>query len=403
VSALHVLEATAGGTLRYMENIADATAGVNMEFGFAYGVSRADSRREPFLERIRKSGWQTFPIDMRREINLFNDFSAFRQLRDVIQRFSPDILHCHSSKAGALGRVAGALQPARPVRLYSPHALAAPLGGHYLKIEKFLSRFTERFVAVSESERQEIVSYALSKPEFVDVVYPSIDFDHYKPASKQEARRQLGLGPAPIVLAIGRVTPQKDPASYIAIMKRIHAARPDAKGIWVGSGDAGQQFMEMANAAGLEDVISVVAWQSDVRNYIAAADVLLTTSKFESFGYVNAEALAMHLPVVASNVTGTRDVMRDELREWLYKPGDEEQAAERVLRLLEDPQLAFEVASQGRRIMERSFNSARMREALLTAYSSALRQAGKEMPISVLSAAAPDVEFAGVSRPSDEG
>jgi glycosyltransferase involved in cell wall biosynthesis len=398
VSALHVLEATAGGTMRYMENIAEATAGLNIVLGFAYGVARSDSRLEPLLNRIRDSGWQTFPIDMRREINVIHDFSAFWQLRKVIQSFSPDILHCHSSKAGALGRVAGMLQWARPVRLYSPHALAAPLGGHYLRIEKLLSGYTERFVAVSESERQEIIEYSLCKPEFVDVIYPSIDFDHFKPASKKEARRLVGLGSGPIVLAIGRVTPQKDPASYIAIVKRVVARRPDARGIWVGSGNGDKRFMEMVNAAGLGDVISVVAWQHDVRNYIAAADVMLTTSKFESFGYVNAEALAMHLPVVASNVTGTSDVMREELQQWLYQPDDHEQAAALIFRLLENPRLAHEVGAQGRRIMLRSFNTERMRESLVASYSLALRQAGKTMPISVLNSTSPTVELAGASK-----
>ena len=117
----------------------------------------------------------------------------------------------------------------------------------------------------------------------------------------------------------------------------------------------------------------------------------------------------MHLPVVASNVTGTRDVMREELQQWLYKPDDHERASDLILRLLEDPRLAHEVAAQGRRIMVRSFNTERMRESLITAYSSALRQAGKKMSISVLNSASPDVEFAGASHerrevylPSDE-
>jgi glycosyltransferase involved in cell wall biosynthesis len=381
VRALHVLEATGGGTMRYMENIAEATAGMNMDFGFAYGVSRADSKLAPFLERIKKSGWKMFPVDMRREINFSSDFLAFRQLRKVIKEFSPDILHCHSSKAGALGRLAGAMQSVRPLRLYSPHALAAPLGSKYLKIEKFLANYTERFIAVSESERQEIIGFSLCKPDCVDIIYPSIDFEYFKPGSKTEARQGLGLGPEPIILAIGRVTPQKDPGSFIAIMKRLNAKRPDSRGIWVGSGDAGKVFLDQVEAAGLKGVISVVAWQDDVRKYIAAADILLSTSTFESFGYVTAEALAMHLPVVASDVTGTRDVMREELRQWLYKPGDHEHASELIVRLLNNPANAHEVAVRGRKIMVRSFNTERMRESLTEAYSAALRNAGRKLNI----------------------
>jgi glycosyltransferase involved in cell wall biosynthesis len=399
VHVLHVLEATGGGTMRYMENIAEATAGINMTFGFAYGVSRADSKLAPFLDRIKKSGWQMFPVDMRREINFSSDFLAFRQLRKVIREFAPDILHCHSSKAGALGRIAGALQSVRPLRLYSPHALAAPLGSKYLRIEKFLSRYTERFIAVSRSERQEIIDLLSVKPDCVDTIYPSIDFGHFQPASKSKARQNLGLGSQPIVLAIGRVTPQKDPESFIAIMKRLHAKRPDARGIWVGSGDAGKGFLELVDAAGLKGVISVVAWQHDVRDYIAAADVFLSTSTFESFGYVTAEALAMHLPVVASDVTGTRDVLRDELREWLYDRGDHEHASELIVRLLDDPDDAHDVAVRGRKIMVKSFNNERMRESLIASYSSALSDVGRKLTIPAFNTVTASVEFVGGGRP----
>src|ERR1700679_1352365 len=96
IRVLHVLEATLGGTLRYMENIAAATEDTQIVFGLAYGSARADSRLQPLLERARAMGWLTYPIDMRREIGPRNDFSAFVKLRQAIGRFKPHILHCHS-------------------------------------------------------------------------------------------------------------------------------------------------------------------------------------------------------------------------------------------------------------------------------------------------------------------
>ena len=76
---------------------------------------------------------------MRREVEPLRDLKALFRLRKVIQDFTPDIVHCHSSKAGALGRIAAVLQfRRRPVRLYTPNALAVPLGRHYLTIEKLI-------------------------------------------------------------------------------------------------------------------------------------------------------------------------------------------------------------------------------------------------------------------------
>ena len=138
IRVLHVLEATLGGTLRYMENIAAATEDTQIVFGLAYGSARADSRLQPLLERARAMGWLTYPIDMRREIGPRNDFSAFVKLRQAIGRFKPHILHCHSSKAGALGRAAASSRLRRPIRLYSPAAIAAPLGAKYLRSRRCL-------------------------------------------------------------------------------------------------------------------------------------------------------------------------------------------------------------------------------------------------------------------------
>jgi glycosyltransferase involved in cell wall biosynthesis len=294
IRVLHILEATLGGTLRYMENVATATEGSEIVSAFAYGMARADSRLHPFLDSVTKMGWTSYATDMRREISVRNDLTSFRQLRRAVLHFAPDVIHCHSSKAGALGRAVAALQARMPARVYSPHALAAHLGRKYLRIEKLLSRHTDRFIAVSDSERTEILGFSLAKEQAVSVVYPTVDCEHFAPSSRDNARRLLGLGAAPLVVSIGRLTAQKNPAAFIEIIHRLHERRPDIQAIWVGSGTDDLDFPAMVKAARMEAVIRIVEWQHDVRQYIAAADILLSTSKFESFGYVAAEALSMN-------------------------------------------------------------------------------------------------------------
>jgi glycosyltransferase involved in cell wall biosynthesis len=375
---LHVLEATAGGTMRYMENIGAATQGLDVTFGFAYGFGRADSKLQPFLEKVRQRGWQTFQVDMRREIDPMQEVTAFRQLSRAIKAFSPDILHCHSSKAGALGRAAATMLVPSPLRIYSPHALAAPLGSKYLKIEKMLAAFTERFVAVSDSEREEIVGLSLARPESVDVVYPLVDCERFKPISREAARAKLGLGPAPIVLAIGRVTHQKNPEAFVRTIKCLHEQRADVRGIWIGARPGDPHLPDFVAAEGMEKVITVMDWVTDVQDYIAAADVVLMTSRFESFGYVTAEALAMAVPVVASDVTGTRDIMREEMRRWLYPEGDHEYAAALIAQLLDHPERAREVGMAGRAIVLNCFGRpSGMRDALLRVYTAAMSDRGR--------------------------
>lgn len=372
IRVLHVLEATLGGTLRYMENIAAATEDTQIVFGLAYGSARADSRLQPLLERARAMGWLTYPIDMRREIGPRNDFSAFVKLRQAIGRFKPHILHCHSSKAGALGRAAASSRLRRPIRLYSPAAIAAPLGAKYLKIEKMLARYTDRFVAVSDSERADIVGWSLAEQSSVDVVYPWIDLGYFKPSSRHHARLSLGFGPGPMVLGMGRLTAQKDPTSFVTIIKQLHLQHPNINAVWLGSGEGERSFRNAVAEASLEGVIRLVPWQHDVRAYIAAADVLLSTSIFESFGYMVAEALSMEVPVVATDITGTCDIMRGELRDWLYPVGHYDRAVRLLSALLQDSGKALTIGRIGRSEVKRRFTAEHMRGALMGSYAKAL-------------------------------
>jgi glycosyltransferase involved in cell wall biosynthesis len=372
IRVLHILEATLGGTLRYMENVATATEGSEIVSAFAYGMARADSRLHPFLDSVTKMGWTSYATDMRREISVRNDLTSLKQLRRAVTHFAPDLIHCHSSKAGALGRAVAALQARMPARVYSPHALAAHLGRKYLRIEKLLSRHTDRFIAVSDSERTEILGFSLAKEQAVSVVYPTVDCEHFAPSSRDDARRLLGLGAAPLVVSIGRLTAQKNPAAFIEIIHRLHERRPDIQAIWVGSGTDDLDFPAMVKAARMEAVIRIVEWQHDVRQYIAAADILLSTSKFESFGYVAAEALSMNRPVVASDITGTQDIMRGALQEFLYPADQPERATQLILQLLQSPDQAAAVGTLGRAEIQSRFSKQRMRENLVEAYRKTL-------------------------------
>ena len=375
IRVLQVIEATLGGTLRYLENIAAATENSGLQLGLAYGTHRADSRLAPLLKKVETYGWRTYEVDMRREVEPKRDLSALLSLRRVIRDFQPDITHCHSSKGGALGRIASVLQRNTPVCLYTPNALAVPLGEKYLRIERMIGRFTDGFIAVSDSERDEIESFGLGKHSSIDVVYPLIDSDFFAPLSRSEARALLDLEDAPTVLGIGRLMAQKDPGSFVEIIRRLRVVMPTMQAIWLGSGEGEAEFREQINEANLQGVIRIIPWQHDVRRYIAASNVLLSTSRFESFGYMVAEALSMALPAVATNITGTCDIMRGDLRSWLYPRGDHARATDLLAELLGDQQRAAHVGALGRAEIVRRFSVGAMRDALLSTYTASLKRA----------------------------
>ena len=172
---LHVLEATGYGALRYVRDFISALPSGSFESALAYSTVRADPGFGSTLEEARTKGWQLFPVEMLPAVSAVQDLRSVRHLRRVLRDYRPQIVHCHSSKAGALGRIAALGLSPRPRIIYTPNALAARLGVQYLIAERLLAPLTDRFVAISESERDEIVKYGLASNSKVDVVYPCFD------------------------------------------------------------------------------------------------------------------------------------------------------------------------------------------------------------------------------------
>ncbi len=146
------------------------------------------------------------------------------------------------------------------------------------------------------------------------------------------------------------------------------------RGIWVGDGELRTALEKRIATLHLEEHVSIAGWQDDVRPYIAACDLLVSTSVYESFGYVTAEAMAMDRPVVASAITGTVDVVGTDVDDQLYRSRDISSAARLAERLLRDAARASAVAKRGRMHVLSTFSTEAMRRGLAEAYSAAARR-----------------------------
>ena len=373
IRVFHLLEATLGGTRRYLENIRDASAHLRLRMSFGFATERSDSGFQPLLTSLEERGWSTHRIEMTRAVRPVRDLRSILEVRRHLMELRPTVLHCHSSKAGAVGRLAAATVQDPPAVVYSPHAVPVHLGRRYLYVERWLSRFTDLFVAVSESERRELSDLGMAEHGSVVVVYPTVDTEYFTPASKRSARSRLELEPgAPVLLGMGRLTRQKDPLEFVRIAADLRREIEDLRIVWVGSGELQGDLLGEVERQGLKSAFRLQQWTDDVRPFLAACDVGLSTARWESFGYVVAEALAMERPIVASRVTGTVDILDGELAELTYSQGDRRGAVRLVKQILERPDRSHQLASRGRRSVQERFSSERMAERLRGAYDQAL-------------------------------
>ena len=392
IRVLHVLEATLGGTRRYVEDLASASNDGSYVNAIAYGTARADAAFNVLLSELRAAGWETYDIDLRRRVNLQHDLRCVAQLRNVIRTFRPNIVHGHSSKGGAVARLAVLGTRKRPSVVYSPNAVAVSLGLHYRVAEHLLAPITDVFAAISASEGRELTDLGLGSEASVRVISPTVRSDHFAPRDQSAARADLGVGAEPLVIGIGRLAPQKDPLGFVSTIVAARKLVPALRAIWIGDGELRGQMEAAISAAGLEGIISITGWLTDVRPYIAACDVFLSSAAYESFGYVTAEALAMHRPVVASSITGTIDIVKTDVEQALFAPGDFEAAARAIAEFVEEPAMATAVATRGRDSVLAAFSPETTRRHLAETYERALRRSpGANSKANVLLQASSDV------------
>jgi glycosyltransferase involved in cell wall biosynthesis len=187
------------------------------------------------------------------------------------------------------------------------------------------------------------------------------------------ARQALGLGDGPVVIGIGRLTAQKDPLSFIELAATLRTRVPGLRAIWVGDGELRGAVEQRVAERDLQSCVSITGWLEDVRPYIAAADLFVSTSRYESFGYVTAEALSMERPAVATRITGTVDVVTTDTEAQLFSLDDLSTAANLAARFLTEPAYAAEVGVRGRTYVNAAFSVTQTRRGLDSAYRAALQ------------------------------
>jgi glycosyltransferase involved in cell wall biosynthesis len=277
-----------------------------------------------------------------REVSLRNDLRALRELRSYFARDKPDIVHTHSSKAGQLGRLAARLEGVpgivHTVHGWSFHPDMSPLRRQaFTAAERLAARWSDAIVVVTGEDRVKGLASGIGRPGQYQLVRSGFDVAAYRDAgpSRRPMRRELGVSEdSKLVMTVGRLSPQKDPSTFVLAAREIVELVPRCQFAIVGDGPLRQQTGEHIRALGLEDRIRLTGTRRDVPALLAAADVFLLTSRWEGLPRVVVQALAVGLPVVASNVDGVKEVVDHSSIGSLVDPGDVEGFAREVARCL---------------------------------------------------------------------
>jgi glycosyltransferase involved in cell wall biosynthesis len=300
VRVCHVIESAAAGSAGIMLTLAERGVAAGQDVTVIYSPLRAS---EQFLERAgRLSGARFVSLEMRRSVGP-HDIGAAAKLRAILRRERFDVVHSHSSKAGALARLAGIA--GRSAQVYSPHGFVTMAGDAspvYRPIERVLGLFCDAIVAVSRKEKDHALTLGIADSKVV-VVANGIQEELIADAAAlplASARFTVGF--------VGRFCDQKDPVLAIEAFGHLHEAFPQSRLVMIGGGEQEDEVRAKVAELGLGDSVELPGACAALPLY-PQFDALLCSSRFEGMALTFLEALAHGVPIVSTDVGGVDELV----------------------------------------------------------------------------------------------
>jgi glycosyltransferase involved in cell wall biosynthesis len=315
---------------------------------------------------FQKAGLRYYILEIPRELSPWLDLKAVWELRKILRTERPDILHCHSSVAGALGRLAVfSLSRLKPKIIYTPnlmyHQQAQGLKRSlYWAVEKMLWPLAGAIIAVGESE-YDALARDFAPAKNLLRINNSIDTEtgiHPFPDAKEKLCKELDLKQdALFVLSLARLEPQKDVLTLLKAFVLIAEKYPRAVLLMAGGGkeEQIQEARRLIDEANLSRRTFLLGWRDDSDMLLSAADIAVLSTHCEGLPYVLLEAMAFGKPLVGSRAQGVVDCIVHGCNGYLFDIGDTKSCAASLERLLQDSALRKRFGAAGKELVERKF------------------------------------------------
>lgn len=309
----------------------------------------------PLLDKVKKlKGLKIiFLPSLVREINPINDMKAIIELRKIIKKESPDIVHLHSSKAGVVGRIAAIGLRKRVKVIFTVHGWAftdgvsSTLKKHlYRKIEKSVAQFTDLFICVSNYDAK------IGKRDGVLNNKSNVVVIHNgSPLPQQNAVNYSIHSPIRLVM-IARFSHQKDQKTLINAVAKL--PKSDYRLTFVGDGETLNNNKKIVSNLNLNKNIKFVGFKDDVSKELIENDVYILSTHYEGLPISIIEAMSYGLPILATDVGGNSEMVINNINGFLFS--SEEQLVDKLNYIIKNKNLIKKWGQESFNIFTREYS-----------------------------------------------
>lgn len=375
LTVLHVVRSPIGGIFRHIADLAAAQSAAGHQVGVVCdSLTGGEFEAAQIAALAPRLAHGVTRIPMRRAPHPA-DFVAMRDVRRLVARMRPDVIHAHGAKGGLYGRLAARAERRRGrnvVAFYAPHGGSlhydpkTAQGRRYFAAERLLERLTDGLVHASDYERRAYRDKVGPPQCPAHVVHNGIRPEEFEPVVPQPDAVDF--------LFIGMLRDLKGTDLFIAAMAELDRRGRPSSALIVGDGEAADlaRYRDMAAAAGLGSRLRFAA-PMPARQAFAAARTVVVPSRAESLPYIVLEAAAAGMPIIASDVGGIPEIFAGE-EHRLVGAGDAAALADAMAAALAEPERFSGEAAARRERLRGGFSLATMAARIEALYREALQR-----------------------------
>jgi glycosyltransferase involved in cell wall biosynthesis len=355
IKILHITEPTIDGVKTHVVDLLSNLNDENYQITLLYSTHRSDPKFKDDLAWLESRGIQTFPCFISGQIRPKADCVAFLNILNFIRNNKFDIVHCHSSKAGFLARLAAKILRV-PVIIYTPHAFSFQSNHSHIKsifyvfLERLAAKFCDTIICVSQEERNVAVRHKIAPKSKFKVIPNAISlkkFGFAEPINLKQNYPKCIDDEDLIIATVGRLSYQKAPEIFVKAAAIVAREFDKAKFLYIGIGELKKPIESLSLKLGLRDRLIFTGYRNDVFALLKSSHIFMLSSRYEGLPYSILEAMALKLPVVATNVTGTSELVINGKTGILVPPEDHEALAKAILDLIKDPKARKKLGEAG--------------------------------------------------------
>jgi len=362
-----ITQSELGGAQTY---VLDLALSLKNDFDISIGFGEQGDKGG-LAKKLKENEINYYPLPhLKRNISPWHDFLAIFSIIGLIKKVKPDIVHLNSSKISILGSLAGIISKSKIINhkskiIYTVHGwiFNEPLSGSkksfYLHAEKFTAKFKNKIICVSKFDYDTALKNKIAPKEKLVTIHNGI-----KPInllSREEARKKLGIDNSDIIIgSVAYLYKTKGFEYLIQATKILDDTGINAKTIIIGEGKEREELENWINQLNLKNKIILTGKIDNASELLKAFDVYVSSSVKEGLSYTIIEAMTTGLPIVATCIGGSPELISDNEEGLLVDPANPEKLAQAITKLINNSELSNRLGQNAKEKAEKEFTLEKM-------------------------------------------